>query len=45
MITHNHLYEEICSFENLLLAARRAERAGVSPHYLHKFTKSIISED
>lgn len=26
MITHNHLFEEICSFENLLLAARRAEQ-------------------
>ncbi len=26
MITHNHLYAEICSFENLLWAARRAEQ-------------------
>jgi hypothetical protein len=26
LITHNQLYTEICSFENLLLAARRAEQ-------------------
>jgi hypothetical protein len=26
MITHNHLYPEICSFDNLLWAAYRAER-------------------
>jgi hypothetical protein len=31
MITHNRLYEQICSFENLLWAARRAERPERKP--------------
>ena len=44
MITHNHLYEEICSFENLLGAARRAERGKRMQDTIGRFRTDLEAE-
>lgn len=44
MITHNHLFEEICSFENLLGAARRAERGKRMQDTIGRFRTDLEAE-
>jgi len=44
MKTHNHLYEEICSFENLLLAARRAESGKRLQQVVGQFRTNIEAQ-
>lgn len=44
MKTHNQLYEEICSFENLLWAARRAERCKRFQDVVGRFRTSLEAE-
>ncbi len=44
MITHNRLYEEICSFENLLWAARRAERGKRMQDTIGRFRTDLEAE-
>ena len=44
MITHNHLYEEICSFENLLAAAHRAEHGKRMQDTIGRFRTDLEAE-
>jgi len=44
MITHNQLYGEICSFENLLLAARKAERGKRLQDSIGRFRTNLETE-
>ncbi len=44
MKTYNHLFDEICSFENLLAAARRAERGKRMQSTVARFRTNIEAE-
>jgi RNA-directed DNA polymerase len=44
MITHNRLYEQICSFENLLRAARRAARGKRMQDTIGRFRTDLEAE-
>jgi hypothetical protein len=44
MITHNRLYEQICSFENLLWAGRRAERGKRMQDTIGRFRTDMEAE-
>jgi retron-type reverse transcriptase len=44
MITHNRLYEQICSFENLLWAGRRAERGKRMQDTIGRFRTDLEAE-
>jgi len=44
MKTYNHLYEKICSFENLLLAAKRAQRGKTSKQDVARFNFHLERE-
>jgi retron-type reverse transcriptase len=44
MITHHQLYEEICSFENLLWAARRAQRGKRMQDTIGRFRTNLERE-
>jgi hypothetical protein len=44
MITHNHLFEQICSFENLLRAARRAEQGKRMQDTIGRFRTDLEAE-
>jgi hypothetical protein len=44
LITHNRLYAEICSFENLLLAAHRAEHGKRMQDTIGRFRTDLEAE-
>ena len=44
MKSYNHLYNQICSFENLLLASRKAQRGKRFKEYTGKFNFNLENE-
>ena len=44
MKTYKHLYNEICSYENLLLAYKRAKKGKSKKDYVSEYAKEINVE-